>query len=100
MKGGLRGIQVQPVTRGPRREKRNRGQKRLGWRDATRAGVAQSLPGCIRLFLQEQDQNAPVRVVTACKPVAFIRSGEAQRPLRSARVSHAEEASRQVMLYE
>jgi hypothetical protein len=29
MKAGLRGIQVQPVTRGPRREKRNRGQKRL-----------------------------------------------------------------------
>jgi hypothetical protein len=30
MKAGLRGIQVQPVTRGPRREKRNRGRKGLG----------------------------------------------------------------------
>ncbi len=29
MKAGLRGIQVQTVTRGPRREKRSRGQKGL-----------------------------------------------------------------------
>ena len=44
MKAGLRGIQVQPVTRGPRREKRNRGQKRLG-RPAICGAKAETFPG-------------------------------------------------------
>jgi hypothetical protein len=55
MKAGLRGIQVQPVTRGPRREKRNRGQKR----SSARFGMLSFRPGVASHLRREIGKTSP-----------------------------------------
>jgi hypothetical protein len=77
MKAGLRGIQVQPVTRG-------RGGKN---ETAARSGSSAHF-------------GRLVRGVSTYQPVAWIRSGGAQGAIGSPRVLPAEAEAARVILYE